>query len=122
MARCEEVMTIHNNGKRLGRKVGERLILQPIKGQSKGLTIIDNIGVANIKNPAYGRHRISRPMRIEKNSIRNDSLFLRLYELVPKCTSPLVEHLPRVDLPRVQSTTTPCFYGSMSWSTSAPVH
>ena len=44
-----------------------------------------------------------------KNSIRNDSLFLRLYKLVHKCTSPPLEHLPRVDLPRVQSGTTPCF-------------
>ena len=32
--------------------------------------------------------------RKRKNSIRNDSLFLRLYELVHKCTSPPVEHLP----------------------------
>ena len=30
----------------------------------------------------------------EKNSIRNDSSFLRLYELVHNCTSPLVKHLP----------------------------
>ena len=42
-------------------------------------------------------------------SIWNDSLFLRLYDLVHKFTSPLVEHLPRLDLPRVQSGTTPCF-------------
>ena len=27
----------------------------------------------------------------------NNSLFLRLYESVHKCTSPLVKHLPRVD-------------------------
>ena len=48
--------------------------------------------------------------RKKENSIRNDSLFLRLYELVLKCTSPPVEQLPpRVDLPWVQSGTTPCF-------------
>ena len=62
------------------------------------------------RNLAYWRHQISRPMRIEapiffcwKNSIRNDSLFLRLYVLVHKCNSPPVEHLPREDLPGVQS-------------------
>ena len=70
------------------------------------------------KNPAYGRLQISRPMRIEatiyfllnkKKSIRNNSLFLRLYELVRKCISPPVKHLPHMDLPLVQSGTTPRF-------------
>ena len=37
------------------------------------------------------------------------STFLRLYESVHKCTSPPVKHLPRVDKPRVQYRTTPCF-------------
>ena len=50
-----------------------------------------------IQNPAYGRHRISWPMRIKAPmfffldfflySILNNSLFLRLYESVHKCTS-----------------------------------
>ena len=57
-----------------------------------------------------------------KFPICNDSSFLRLYEWVHKCASPPVEHLQRVNLPWVQSATTPCFKGSMSWSTSAPVH
>ena len=57
-----------------------------------------------------------------KNLIRSKSLFLGLYELLHKCTSPPVEHLPRVDHQRVQSGTTPCFKGSTSRSTSAPVH
>ena len=47
--------------------------------------------------------------RKEKNSIWNDTPFLRPYESVNKCTSPLVEHLPRVDNPYMQSRTTPCF-------------
>ena len=120
----------------------------------------------------------------KKKIIPEQLLVLRLCELVHKCTSPLIEHLPRLDLPWVQSgtrlyksinkrtsplldylphvddpfiqsRTTPCFralrvgrwvhqftsitspmrgrsiyaiqnnssfYGSMSWSTSAPVH
>ena len=78
------------------------------------------------KNPTYRIQRISQPMRIvgpiqfwrgcviyfkkkRKKSTWNDSLFLRLYKLVHKCTSSRVEHLPCVDLPRVQSGTTPCF-------------
>ena len=70
------------------------------------------------KNPAYGRHQISWQMRKEaqiffckkkKKSIRNDSLFLRLYALVHKCTSPPAEDLPDVDLQQVQSETTPRF-------------
>ena len=36
-------------------------------------------------------------------------LFLRLYESVDECTSPLVKHLPRVDDPFMQSRTTPLF-------------
>ena len=48
-------------------------------------------------------------LRLKKKSILNDSLFLGLYELVHKCTSPTVQHLPRVDLPQVQSGTTPYF-------------
>ena len=58
------------------------------------------------KDTAYGRHQISQPMRIiapiffsgEKNLIRNNSLFLRLLEFGHKCSSPPVEHLPRMDL------------------------
>ena len=42
-------------------------------------------------------------------AIWNNSLFLRLYESVDKCTSPLVEHLPRVDDPCIQFRTTPLF-------------
>ena len=42
-------------------------------------------------------------------AIWTNSLFLRLYGLVHKCTSPSVEHLPRMDLPWVPSGTTPCF-------------
>ena len=45
----------------------------------------------------------------KRKSIRNDSSFSRLYALVHKCTSPPVEDLPDVDLPLVQSETTPCF-------------
>ena len=64
------------------------------------------------KNPAYARHQISLPMRIEasifsllKNKQFNPEQlpFLGLYELVHKCTS------PHVDVPRLQSGTTPCF-------------
>ena len=55
-------------------------------------------------------------------AIQNNSLFLGLYESVDKCTSPLVEHLPRMDNSCMQSRTTPCFQGSTSWLTSAPVH
>ena len=40
-------------------------------------------------------------------AVQNNSLFLGLYELVDKCTSPLVEHLPRVDNRYMQSRTTP---------------
>ena len=36
-------------------------------------------------------------------AIWNNSLFLRLYELVDKCTSPLVEHLPHVNNKCMQS-------------------
>ena len=60
--------------------------------------------------------------RKDKNSIRNDSLFLRLYKLVHKCTSSPIKHLPHMDLPRVKSGTNPCFQGSTSRTTSAPVH
>ena len=82
------------------------------------------------KNPAYGRHKISRPMWIEapmffllkKNSIQNGSLFLSLYESLDKCTRPLVENLPRMDNPCMQSQTIPCFQGSRSRSMRAPVH
>ena len=55
-------------------------------------------------------------MRIEapiffllKKKILKDSPFLRLYELVHKCTSPPAEHLPCVELLRMQSGTTPLF-------------
>ena len=98
------------------------------------------------KNPAYGRHRISQPMRIiepflfpdlkkkinaerlfvlkalqvgpqmhQSNTShawpihRNNSLFLRLYESVGECTSPLVEHLPHMADPCMHFRTTPCF-------------
>ena len=56
--------------------------------------------------------------------IRNDSLFLRLYESVHECTSRPVEHLSRVDYPWVQSETTSCFlrlYESVHKCTSTPV-
>ena len=52
-----------------------------------------------------------------KKSIWINSLFLRHYESVHKCTSPPVEHLPHMDHPWVQSGTTACFWGSMSRST-----
>ena len=45
-------------------------------------------------------------------AIWNNSLFLRLYESVDKCTSPLVEHLPIMVDPCMQSRITPCFLGS----------
>ena len=54
-------------------------------------------------------------------AIWKNSLFLRLYELVDECTSPLVKHLPCVYDPCMQSRTTAHFQGSTSWSTSAPV-
>ena len=50
------------------------------------------------KNLAHGRHRISQPMRIEATNF-----------FVYKWTSPPVEHLPRVNLPRMQSGTTSLF-------------
>ena len=45
-------------------------------------------------------------------------------ESLDRCgyNSPPVKHLPCVDLPRVQSGTTPRFYGPMSRLTSAPVY
>ena len=55
-------------------------------------------------------------------AISKNSLFLRLYKLVDKCTSPQVKHLPRMDNPCTQSRTIPCFYSSTSRSTCAPVH
>ena len=42
-------------------------------------------------------------------AILNNSLFLRLYKSVNKCTNPLVKHLPCVDNTCMQSRTTPCF-------------
>ena len=48
------------------------------------------------KNPAYGRHRIFRPMRIEAPIF----FFWKI----------------------IQSGRTPCFQGSTSWSTNAQVH
>ena len=45
-------------------------------------------------------------------AIWNNSSFLRLYKSVDECSSPLVEHLPRIADPCMQSRTTPRFYGS----------
>ena len=42
-------------------------------------------------------------------AVQNNSLFLGLYESVDECTSQLVEHLPSVDDPCMQSITTLCF-------------
>ena len=42
-------------------------------------------------------------------AIQNNHLFLGLYTSVDKCTSPLSEHVPRVDDLCMQSRTTPCF-------------
>ena len=55
-------------------------------------------------------------------AIWNNSSFLRLFKSIYECTSPLVEHLPCVDNPCMQSKTTPCFQGSTSWLMSALVH
>ena len=44
-------------------------------------------------------------------AIWNNSLFLGLYDLVDECTSLLVEHLPCVADPCMQSRTTRCFKG-----------
>ena len=52
---------------------------------------------------------INKYKKIIKKLTRNNSSFLRLYEMIHKCTSPPVKYLPRVDLQRVQSETTPCF-------------
>ena len=51
-----------------------------------------------LKNPAYGTHQIFQPIQLiapiyffgifeKRKSIRNNFMFLRLYELVHKCTS-----------------------------------
>ena len=50
-------------------------------------------------------------------AIQNNSSFLGLNELVNECTSPPVEHLPRVDNPCMQSGTTPCYRALCSCST-----
>ena len=42
-------------------------------------------------------------------AIQNNSFFLGLYELVDECTSSLVEHLPHMNNPCMQSRTTHCF-------------
>ena len=55
------------------------------------------------------KNRSTNIFFFEKKSIWKDSLFLRLYELVHRCLCPPVEHLPHVDLPLVESGTTPCF-------------
>ena len=77
------------------------------------------------KITAYWRHKCTRRTPLTcgpfMGAICNNSLFLRLHKSVDKYTSPLVEHLPRVADPCMQSRTTPHFKGSKSWSTSAPV-
>ena len=47
--------------------------------------------------------------RPSTGAIWNNSSCLRLYKLVNECTSPLVEHLPRMDNPCMQSRTTLSF-------------
>ena len=71
------------------------------------------------KNPAYGRHWLSRRVRTIAMCKKLIKIFGSDLEHLPvfkalRGHNPRVEHLPRVDNPCVQSGPTPQFSGSMS--------